>query len=75
MSLLDYLKAKQRAKGIEGLRLLNKLLVAQESIMHKSRLAALVIDSKVDDIEEANLFWEQALGLECIRSNKNIIKI
>ena len=60
----------QRAKGIEGLRHLNKLLVAEESIMHKSRLAALVIDSKVDDIEEANLFWEQALGLECIRSNE-----
>lgn len=38
--------------------------------MHKSRLAALVIDSKVDDIEEANLFWEQALGLECVRSNE-----
>ncbi|MBD1584726.1 VOC family protein [Pseudoalteromonas sp. S16_S37] len=30
--------------------------------MHKSRLAALVIDSKVDDIEQANTFWEQALG-------------
>lgn len=38
--------------------------------MHKSRLAALVIDSKVDDIEKANLFWEQALGLECVRSDE-----
>lgn len=38
--------------------------------MHKSRLAALVIDSKVDDIEEANTFWEQALGLDCVRSNE-----
>jgi len=38
--------------------------------MHKSRLAALVLDSKVDDIEQANIFWEQALGLECVRSNE-----
>jgi predicted enzyme related to lactoylglutathione lyase len=39
--------------------------------MHKSRLAALVLDSKVDDIEEANVFWEQALGLECVRSSED----
>ena len=39
--------------------------------MHKSRLAGLVIDSKVDDIEEANLFWEQALGIECVRSSED----
>ncbi|TQV87167.1 VOC family protein [Aliikangiella coralliicola] len=39
--------------------------------MHKSRLAALVLDSKVDDIEEANIFWEQALGLECVRSDED----
>ncbi|KGJ98364.1 VOC family protein [Thalassotalea sp. ND16A] len=38
--------------------------------MHKSRLAALVIDSKVDNIEDANTFWEQALGLECVRSHE-----
>ncbi|MCJ8318006.1 MAG: VOC family protein [Colwellia sp.] len=38
--------------------------------MHKSRLAALVLDSKVDDIEEANRFWAQALGLECVRSDE-----
>ncbi len=38
--------------------------------MHKSRLAALVLDSKVDDIEEANVFWEQALGLACVRSTE-----
>jgi len=38
--------------------------------MHKSRLAALVLDSKVEDIEEANHFWEQALGFECIRSEE-----
>lgn len=38
--------------------------------MHKSRLAALVLDCKVDDIEEANLFWEQALGIDCVRSNE-----
>jgi predicted enzyme related to lactoylglutathione lyase len=29
---------------------------------HKSRLTALVIDSQVEDIEEANLFWSRALG-------------
>jgi len=38
--------------------------------MHKSRLAALVLDSKVDDIEQANVFWEQALGLTCVRSEE-----
>jgi len=38
--------------------------------MHKSRIAALVLDSKVDDIEEANVFWEQALGLGSVRSNE-----
>ncbi|MCL1051507.1 VOC family protein [Shewanella abyssi] len=38
--------------------------------MHKSRLAALVLDSKVDDIEQANRFWEQALGAQCVRSDK-----
>ena len=29
---------------------------------HKSRLTALVIDSQVEDIEEANVFWSRALG-------------
>ncbi len=29
---------------------------------HKSRLAALVIDSQVEDIEQANVFWSRALG-------------
>ncbi|QQX79330.1 VOC family protein [Shewanella sp. KX20019] len=38
--------------------------------MHKSRLAALVLDSKVDNIEQANLFWEQALGAQCVRSDE-----
>ena len=32
---------------------------------HKSRLSALGIDSQVEDIEEANLFWSQALGYAC----------
>lgn len=36
--------------------------------MHKSRLAALVIDSQVEDIEQANIFWESALGMSCQRS-------
>ncbi|MCG9754063.1 VOC family protein [Shewanella insulae] len=39
--------------------------------MHKSRLAALVIDSKVENIEEANNFWESALGYNCIRSTES----
>ncbi|WP_394392423.1 VOC family protein [Shewanella woodyi] len=39
--------------------------------MHKSRLAALVIDSQVDDIEVANQFWENALGLMCISSTED----
>ncbi len=39
--------------------------------MHKSRLAALVLDSKIDDIETANQFWEQALGYPCIRSSED----
>ncbi|NMH65771.1 VOC family protein [Shewanella salipaludis] len=38
--------------------------------MHRSRLAAFVIDSKVDDIEEANRFWESALGYPCVRSSE-----
>jgi predicted enzyme related to lactoylglutathione lyase len=38
--------------------------------MHRSRLAALVIDSKVDDIEDANVFWEGAIGLRCVRSKE-----
>jgi len=50
--------------------LLSEALFAQGGFMHKSRLAALVLDSKVDDIEEANKFWEQALGLKCVRSNE-----
>jgi len=33
-------------------------------------LSGLVLDSRVDDIEQANTFWEQALGLECLRSDE-----
>ncbi|OZG72376.1 glyoxalase [Hahella sp. CCB-MM4] len=32
--------------------------------MHKSRLAAMVIDCDVEDIETANRFWGQALGFD-----------
>ncbi|MCW8878363.1 MAG: hypothetical protein OQJ89_12530 [Kangiellaceae bacterium] len=39
--------------------------------MHRSRLAAIVIDSNVDNIEEANEFWEKALGKDCVRSNED----
>ena len=38
--------------------------------MHKSRLAALVIDSLVEDIEQANRFWAAALGMPVIRTNE-----
>lgn len=31
---------------------------------HRSRLAGLIIDCKVDDIEAAAAFWAAALGLE-----------
>ena len=31
--------------------------------MHKSRLAALIIDSQVDDIKKGKDFWAKALGL------------
>src|SRR5690242_8870814 len=30
--------------------------------MHKSRLATLIIDCKVDDLDEAARFWSAALG-------------
>lgn len=39
--------------------------------MHKSRLAALVIDSKVGDVNEAAEFWSKALGYPCIESKEN----
>lgn len=32
--------------------------------MHRSRLAALVIDSKVDDLDSAAKFWGDALGYD-----------
>jgi len=38
--------------------------------MHKSRLAAFVIDNKVDELEEANSFWQSALGMPCNRSDE-----
>lgn len=38
--------------------------------MHKSRLAALVIDSKVDDIEQAKQFWQSALGYPCLEADE-----
>ena len=38
---------------------------------HRSRLAALVIDSQVDDIEAANTFWSQALGLASVQAEED----
>ena len=39
--------------------------------MHKSRLAALVIDNKVADVNEAAEFWSKALGYSCLESKEN----
>lgn len=38
--------------------------------MHKSRLAALVIDSEVEDIEQAKQFWQSALGYLCLDADE-----
>ncbi len=38
--------------------------------MHKSRLAGLVIDSQVDDINPAANFWGKALGYKTIESDE-----
>lgn len=37
--------------------------------MHKSRLAAFVLDSQVDDIQQAGEFWSQALGYQLLASD------
>jgi catechol 2,3-dioxygenase-like lactoylglutathione lyase family enzyme len=37
--------------------------------MHKSRLAAFVLDSKVDDIQQATDFWTKALGYQLLPSD------
>lgn len=42
--------------------------------MHRSRLAALVIDSNVNDIEQAHTFWEAALGFDALHSNKSWVE-
>ncbi len=34
--------------------------------MHKSRLGALIIDCRTQDLEAAALFWTRALGLEAL---------
>ncbi|MBY0418694.1 MAG: VOC family protein [Pararheinheimera sp.] len=36
--------------------------------MHKSRLAAFVLDSKVDNIQQAGAFWSRALGYQLLPS-------
>jgi Glyoxalase-like domain len=38
--------------------------------MHRSRLAAVVIDSEIADIEPAAVFWSQALGRAAIASQE-----
>ncbi len=37
--------------------------------MHKSRLAAFVFDSNVEDIQQAGEFWSQALGYQQLPSD------
>ena len=37
--------------------------------MHKSRLSAIVIDCRTDDLDEAAEFWGQALGYPAQKSN------
>ncbi len=36
--------------------------------MHKSRLGALIIDCRTNDLESAVEFWSQALGCRAVRS-------
>jgi predicted enzyme related to lactoylglutathione lyase len=36
--------------------------------VHKSRLAGFIIDCRTDDLEQAGLFWSQALGLPLKKS-------
>ncbi|GHB21311.1 VOC family protein [Salinicola rhizosphaerae] len=43
--------------------------------MHKSRLAAVVIDSQVDDKTPAIDFWRHALGMPCIETDEKYGKL
>jgi predicted enzyme related to lactoylglutathione lyase len=36
--------------------------------VHKSRLAGFIIDCRTDDLDQAGLFWSQALGLPLKKS-------
>ena len=36
--------------------------------MHKSRLAGFIIDCRTDDLDQAGLFWSQALGYSLKKS-------
>jgi predicted enzyme related to lactoylglutathione lyase len=36
--------------------------------VHKSRLAGFIIDCRTDDLEQAGLFWSQALGYSLKKS-------
>jgi len=39
--------------------------------MHKSRLAAFVIDTQDDDLNQAKQFWSKALGQDCNEYDSN----
>lgn len=39
--------------------------------MHRSRIAAFVIDCKVDDVDTAAQFWSQALGRPVVKVDPN----
>lgn len=46
----------------------NRLQLGKQS-KHKSRLAVFVLDSKVDDIQQASEFWSQAQGDQLLPSD------
>jgi predicted enzyme related to lactoylglutathione lyase len=39
--------------------------------MHRSRIAAFVIDCKTDDVDTAAQFWSQALGRPVVKADPN----
>ncbi len=43
--------------------------------MHKSRLGAIIVDCKTDDLESEALFWAEALGGRIGRKDERYIEI
>src|SRR6201988_1146122 len=42
---------------------------AGRATVHKSRLAGFIIDCRTDDLDQAGLFWSQALGYPLKKSS------